>query len=316
MLQGQLSRLAPPANEPVVESGPAVNEFRLNSGESYKGEVSSPNEQGLVIKLDIGGFSERIAWAKFTQETLKRLAGRKDTARYARPYVVEITQAVKAQLKKRQAQRKLSFTPKPAPKIDLPSKNAEFIASVTTPFNLAVIALLFIGNLYVAYEVAVFRNRPAALVCGLSALLPGVGPLIFLSLPSREVVYEAEEPVAMNVPDHAPAKHTDINSSLSMAKGAKGETNALQPATFTRADTTFNRRFFETRFPGYFRVVLGDAEKSMVIVVKTPRDQYIAQRIARITSNEMHVQLVRGGEVGITIGEITEVQFRPKDAAA
>jgi hypothetical protein len=105
-----------------------------------------------------------------------------------------------------------------------------------------------------------------------------------------------------------------VSSSLSMAKMEKAAPK-LRPATYTRNDTTFDRRFFETKFPGFFRVVLGDAEKDFVLVIRTVRDEYVAQRIARITAREMHIQL-RGTTIELVIpfGEITQVQVRHKDA--
>ena len=104
-----------------------------------------------------------------------------------------------------------------------------------------------------------------------------------------------------------------------MSKGhSGGSTATVQPAIYTRNDTTFDRRFFETKFSGFFRVVLGEAEKDYIIVVKTVRDEYMAKRIARITTNELHLQLLHGGgaEKSVSFGEIVQVQLRHKDAKA
>src|ERR1051325_6942633 len=45
-------------------------EFRLNNGDVLRGEAVSFNDDGLVVRLDIGGHSPRISWSKLTQETL------------------------------------------------------------------------------------------------------------------------------------------------------------------------------------------------------------------------------------------------------
>ena len=45
--------------------------------------------------------------------------------------------------------------------------------------------LLYAANIYAGYEISIFRARPAALVCGVSAVLPFIGPIIFLSLPTQ-----------------------------------------------------------------------------------------------------------------------------------
>ena len=84
---------------------------------------------------------------------------------------------------------------------------------------------------------------------------------------------------------------------------------------FKRGDFTLNRRFIETKFSGFFRVVPTEAEKDLVFVVRTNKNEYIAKRISRISSNEMHVTLLRGGiEQMVPFADITELQIRHKDA--
>jgi hypothetical protein len=84
---------------------------------------------------------------------------------------------------------------------------------------------------------------------------------------------------------------------------------------YNRSNTTFDRRFFETKFTGFFRVVPAENEKDLVLVVKAAKSEYIARRISRISMGEMHLQLQRGGtEVSVPFGEIMEVSVRNKDA--
>jgi hypothetical protein len=291
----------------------AVREFKVITGDVYKGEISSPNESGLVIKLDMGGFSERIPWGRFTQDTLKKLVTRPDCVQYARPFI-EIPPEVFAKAKAKRAKRNLAFNAKSAPKVELPGKNVEFMASVTTPFSLVLLALIFGGNLYAAYEISIFRNRPIPLVCGVSFLFPIIGPIIFLSLPS------VEEEVSTEVVSHGPeadyselsAKAAAHTGGLSMSKGDKAPTATLQPATYHRNECEFDRRFFEVKFSGFFRVALGDAERDMMLVFKTPRNEYNARRIARITAKELFIQLFNGSEVSIAFNEIVQVQLKNK----
>jgi len=51
----------------------AAGEYRLTNGDVLKGEAASFSDDGLVVRLDIGCFSPRTPWGKFTQETLKEL---------------------------------------------------------------------------------------------------------------------------------------------------------------------------------------------------------------------------------------------------
>ena len=45
--------------------------------------------------------------------------------------------------------------------------------------------MIYGANIYAGFEIAVFRARPKALVMGVAAVLPIVGPIIFLSLPTQ-----------------------------------------------------------------------------------------------------------------------------------
>jgi hypothetical protein len=197
------------------------------------------------------------------------------------------------------------------------------MAAFATPMGWAVIALLFLANLYAAYEVAVYRNRSPALVCVVSALFPVVGPLLFLSFPTEggisdeAAVIEAEDadvPAAVT----AQAKKTGpaVASSLGLAAAEKKSgAGTTEPMIFKRGDTTFNRRFFETKFSGFFRVVPSEAEKDMVIVIRAAKNEYVAKRISRISSSDLHVQLLHGAtEASVPFGEIVEVRLRHKDA--
>jgi len=314
MLASKMPDVSIPAPSTVSTAKPQdVREFKVSTGDVYKGIISSPNESGLVIKLDMGGFSERIPWGRFTQETLKKLATRRDCAQYAVPFI-EIPPEIIAKAKAKRAKRNLIFNAKPAPKVELPGKNVELMAAATTPFSLVLLALLFGGNLYAAYEISVYRNRPIPLVCGVSFLFPIIGPIIFLSLPP------VEEEATNEIVSHGPeADYSELSSKaaahtggLSMAKGEKAPTSSLQPAIYNRNECEFDRRFFEVKFSGFFRVALGDAERDMMLVFKTARTEYNARRIARITAKELFIQLFNGSEVSISFGEIVQVQLKPK----
>jgi hypothetical protein len=62
-------------------------------------------------------------------------------------------------------------------------------------------------------------------------------------------------------------------------------------------------------------VVPTDAEKDMVLVIKTPKQEYVARRISRISATEMYVQLLQAGskEVRVVLGEIAQIIVRHKD---
>ena len=79
----------------------------------------------------------------------------------------------------------------------------------------------------------------------------------------------------------------------------------------------FNRRFFETKLSGFLRMVPSDAERDMVINVKSSRGEYIGNRISKLQPDDLTLQFHRGSassDVTITFTEVQEVTIRHKDA--
>jgi hypothetical protein len=90
-----------------------------------------------------------------------------------------------------------------------------------------------------------------------------------------------------------------------------------QPETevFQRGQFMFNRRFFETKFSGFFGIVRREADKDKVLQVKTPHSLFVAERITRIAANEVHFEVLRGDsrqEVMVPFAEIQEIQLKHK----
>jgi len=301
-----------------------ADEFKLANGNVLRGELASPDEDGLVVKLDVGGFSKREPWINFSQETLKELAKNPKVAPLVEPFIELEPEQIKAKEKQKE------IVVKPVPnRLGRPAPKPTLASAFLTPIGLTILAALMLANLYAAYEIAFFRQQPAALVCGLSVLFPVLVPLIFLCLPTRVAHAEAEAvPVeagaAGEIHSGVKAKTTSTfpapaAGGLSLAAGAKAEaaSSQTQLQTYTRGEFTFNRRFFETKFPGFFRVVPAEAEKDLVMVIKGVRGEYVGKRISRIATNEMHLQLQSGNasaEVMIPFVEIQSVQIRHKDA--
>ncbi|HAB15608.1 MAG TPA: hypothetical protein DCE44_04065 [Verrucomicrobiales bacterium] len=168
-----------------------------------------------------------------------------------------------------------------------------------------------------------FKWRPVAVVCGLSAVAPVLGWLIFLILP-RKAQPETESATEAAVAQTSVSAPTSAGESarsgaaaaLGLAKSAAGGATADGiPKVFKRGETTFNRRFFETQFPSFFRVVTTDADRDLVLDVSAGRSSVVASRISRISSNDAHFKTANGQEVSVSFGDITQVTLRQKDAA-
>src|SRR5258708_4336073 len=151
--------------------------FKLTTGLTVEGEIlpASANDAGVQIRVEEGKY-ERVPWASFSQEDLKRLAQTKKLAALVEPFI-QISQEEKI--------KKTEVNIKPPPRLDLPPARSLPGALFSSGLGLLVVLLLYAANIYAAYEISIFRAQPAALVCGLSAVLPFAGPIIFLSMPTK-----------------------------------------------------------------------------------------------------------------------------------
>jgi hypothetical protein len=79
----------------------------------------------------------------------------------------------------------------------------------------------------------------------------------------------------------------------------------------------FNRRFFETKLAGFLRMVPSDAEKDMIILIKSSRGEFVGNRISKLQQDDLVLQFHKGtasADVTIPFMEIQEVQIRHKDS--
>jgi hypothetical protein len=304
----------------VLSARISAVEYHLTNGDIIDGDPASVTEDGVVFRLKIGGFSpKRIRWAKFTQESLVELSKDPKAKEFAEPFIDAPPESAQPEKKKREfVVRKVDSR--------LPHyEKVGFVEAWTTPGSLVMLFVLYAANLYAAYEIARFRGRPAGLICGVSAVFPVFAPLLFLSLPTlhEEHVDSAPAPeMAASAPPPPAAApesaHRAQGGGLGLAKAVKEEGSgggAMTPGVFKRGDFTLNRRFVETKFSGFFRVVPIEAERDLVLVIRTNKNEFVAKRVSRISANEMHVQLLHGAvEQQVPFADIVEFQIRHKDA--
>jgi hypothetical protein len=115
-----------------------------------------------------------------------------------------------------------------------------------------------------------------------------------------------------------PVTQTAIEASP-LAPSVEAPSAAAGPghAVYKRGQTTFNRRFFETKFANFLRVTPLEADKDLVLIVKATRGEYTGNRIVRINPNDFTVLVTKGGasnDVMIPFTEVQEVHVKHKDA--
>ena len=289
--------------------------FPLTDGKSVTGDVISYNDNGVIFRLDVDKYSERVPWTKFSQDALKQLSKNPKIRPLAEPFIeTPPPERVKGgEVKVREVAR-----------LELPPKQSLFGALFRSSVGLVVLMLIYAANIFAGYEIAVMRSRPIALVMGVAVVLPILGPIIFLAMPARVEPSKtaAPQPEAapqiFTVPGVAQPAEAGIHiveASWQGKSSAPPAANPNEPQIFQRGQFTFNRRFFETKFSGFFSMIRRESEKNLMLTVKTGRALFVVERITRIAANEMHVEVAQGAakqEVTVPFAEIVEVQLKPK----
>ena len=289
--------------------------FQLTDGTPVSGDIVKYDDNGVLIRTP-GDAYTNVTWTRFSQDALKQLAQNPKIKPFVKPFILPpAQQRPKEEIKVQEVSR-----------LEEPPKASLFAALFSSSVGLVVMFLIYGANLYAAMEIAIFRARPIGMVIGVAAVLPVLGPVIFLSMPTQagpatETAAEAEAET-MARPGVAPAP-TLVQppagiriASSSWQQTPSTATEKPAPQIYRRGQFMFNRRFFETKFPAFFSLVRREGDKDMVLLVKTPRGQYEAHRITRIAANDMHIEVMHGAarqEVMVPFGEIQEIHFKHKD---
>ena len=286
-----------------------ADSFSLVDGSSVAGDIVTFDDFGVKFRTPDGNYTDRVPWAKFSQDSLKQLANNPKIQPLVEPFIEPPGSArpQKPEVKIHEVTR-----------LARPPAQSFFGALLSSSVGLFAIFLVYAANIYSGFEIAVFRARPKALVMGVAAVLPIVGPIIFLSLPTQIVPVSAEE-LAQAAADPAtfamPGQPVGEGGEPVAGEAADPGKPAVQ--VFQRGQFTFNRRFFETKFSGYFGVVRHGADKNQTLLVKTGGGQFVVERITRISANDVHLEVVQGGvlqEVMLPFAQIQEIQLQPKTA--
>jgi hypothetical protein len=236
-----------------------------------------------------------------------------------------------------EAAKRKEIVVKPIQPPDRPKHGEGILALFGSPVGWMILLVLYGANLFAAMEVSIYRRQPAARVCGLAAI-PFFGvlsPIIYGAMPTRipppEILETApDQETAAAGPENvvgeaaaapgtaapAPAAGARAYQSAPPAAAPAPPPTLPEPVVFQRGDYSFNRRFFETKFAGFFRVIPSEAEKDLVLVIKAARGEFVGRRISRITPNELYLEVVKNNvsaEELIPLVEVAEVQIRHKD---
>ncbi len=282
----------------------------LADGTSLTGDIISFNDAGVIFRLADNKYSDRIAWTKFSQDGLKQLANNPKISPLVEPFI-EIPLSERPQ--------KPEVKIHEVTRLEVPPKQSLLGALFSSSVGIFALLLIYGANIYAGYEIAVVRARPKGLVMGVAAVLPIVGPIIFLAMPMQVEAIPAEdlvEPDAASfaVPGQSAPTQEEIQITAVTA-GSRPDAGKAAGQVFKRGQFTFNRRFIESKFAGYLGEVRSAADANTTLIVKTTSAQTIVERIVSIAASEMQVEVALGEirqEVTILFADIQEIQIKPK----
>ncbi|HZF02656.1 MAG TPA: hypothetical protein VE344_12275 [Methylomirabilota bacterium] len=291
--------------------------YSLVDGSTVSGEPVSFNDNGIIFKTGQDTYSDRLPWLKFSQAGLKQLAQNPKIAPFVEPFIEPAaSEHAKPEVKLNDV-----------PRLEHPAGGSLFGALFTSSVGLVVMLLVYAANIFAGYEAAVFRARPIGLGLGLAAALPVLGPIILLSMPPPQAAPVEEiletapleaEPHRFTVPGlptPTPVPQEEIHIVASGFTGASPPPDSSPTEIFQRGQFMFNRRFFETKFAGFFGIARPEADRNKILTVKIPAALLTVERISRISANEIHFEVVQGGErqeIMVPFAEIQQIQLKFK----
>lgn len=305
--------------------------YMLTDGTTILGEPVSMNDEGVQFKADDETLLPRTPWDKLTPAALRQLDADAKT-----PHDKALLAPLVDYLPEPPAERK-EITVRPITPPVRPTGHLGIFALFGSPVGLAILLVLYGATIFAAYEVAIYRAQPVPTVCGLAAIpfLGVLSPILYLAMPGRprretiEAPAPAEtspipvapvgKPATVGAPaaqpqwSQAPAPSAPEEPEPAPAPAARFP----EPIVFTRGEFMFNRRFFETKFAGFFRMIPTEAEKDLVLLIKSSRGEFVGRHITRATPTEVYLQVFKNGATAdemIPFVEVLEVQIRHKDS--
>ena len=294
----------------AITAAVMATDFHFNSGDKITGELAAIDGNGFVIRLPDGTYTPRFPWLKLSDETLEALKDHPKAKKFVEPLILPPAEEVA--VKEAKAAIKLSPPAMPAP-VDA---RKGWLTAIMSPPGLLFLGLLYLANLYAAYEISRFKWRPAALVCGAAAVLPVIGPVLFVILPRyiapvvEDATKAASADMKLAVADSGPS----LVKQMGMARA--GANQAVEEVTggtrsFTRATHTFNRKFLEGQLGNFLKPVVGGEDAGMALEVVHARGTSRCQRIARLTMNDAVFLDEEGREIPVEYMDLKEIHVRP-----
>lgn len=285
----------------VVAWSSGAETLTLTDGASLSGTIIKFDDNGLTLRLPGEVYAAtNLSWSRLSQESLKQLQ--------ASPKIKPLVEAfIEPDESQRPAKPQIQI--KEVTRLTQPANPSILGGLIHSSAGWVLLLVLYLANLFAAYEVSIFRGRPAWQVMALAAVLPVIGLIIFLAMPS--VVTEEPPPEGAGEGEAEAAPPVEVVEEVQVVEAAPVEATA-QPVIFTRGKFTFNKRFVETKFAGFVGSLNGDGLK-YVMAIKTLAGEFAVEKIAQVGSTDMILETAQG-QVSVPFGEIQEIILHPRSA--
>lgn len=316
----------------LMASSSLAASYKLTDGSMIVGDPVGYSSRGLVLKLADGSYSSATAWNNLSQEALKELRSNPKAQRFVEP-LITLTDEEREKL----SGLKLADVAQ----IDRPSGRTGIVGMLfSSGVGWFLILLIYGGNLFAAYEVALYRAYSPQVVCGIAAVVPWLSQAALLLIPRNVLVGAMGGKPVNESTTTAPPPPADEPAEAEPMAVAHDDPKAVLPPgevyqevplptetqtpllpetiTYSRGVVTFNRRFFESKLVKFTRTPLPDDVKDMTLFFKTSRGNHLTTYIAKLEQAELQIRVAKGTaseNVAVPYLEIYEVQLKHKDVA-
>jgi hypothetical protein len=278
----------------------------MTDGLQLSGDIVKFDDNGVLLRAT-GEVYTNLPWGRFSQETLKQLT--------ANPKIKPFVEVfIEPDVSKHPAKAEIQINP--VSRLERPANPSIFGGLFGSSVGWFVIFIVYLANLYAAYEVSIIRARSPLQVIGVAAIAPIIAPAVFLAMPIKiSTPVEGEAEPGAPAPPGTPAAKEEIKFVDSSWKQAEEEQKkkAAQPQIFARGKFTFNKRFVETKFAGYVGEPKGDALK-FTMQLKTGQGEFTVERIAQVGTTDAIFETAERGQLTVPFADIQEIKLTPKAA--
>ena len=283
----------------------AAQTLSLTDGATFSGEITKIDDTGLLLRLPGDAYSAtNISWSRLSQDSLKQLAANPKIKPFAEVFI-------EPDASQRPAKPEIQINP--VTRLTRPENPSLFGGLLGSPLGLFILLVVYAANLYAAVQVAIVRARPPAQVVGLSAVLPIIGPAVFLALPIKVAPAPVENDFAAPAGTAGAAAQRSPEEIQIVEASWHKEEKKPEPQIFARGKFTFNKRFVETKFAGFVGAPKGDALK-FSMEVKTATQHLVVEHILQVAATDVMLETAAAGQVTVALNDILEIKLIPKTA--